>query len=361
MDTGKRQHLQDIYSSDRTERDEYTPQVSSETMNEHHRDIRRQKLTGFLLGTIILLLSVSLVFVVVREYMQITNLAPSPTPITQEYIPRYSLGTEAQWTLDYSLKFSDPKWDGEGERPLNSQWVKKAAYNLILAEQAVKINELEDAVTHYNNVLEIFPDIEGVKITLGMTYFKLQQFDQALELLRDAPLTDLPTEVLNNLGAACISIEAYDDAEKYLTEALALMPTYAEAQKNLAVLYKEQKRPEDAVEAYEKYIDLRPDDIDVQHNFALYLTKLGEWEKAAVVLDELTQKITNIPVLFFLLAQVETHNERPGKAMLALKRGIQLSDPNAALGYMDVGEFEQLRESDEFQGMIKALRKTQEK
>lgn len=359
MDTGKRQHLQDIYSSDRVDADEYTPQVSTDVTEERNRDIRRQKVTSFLLGAVILILSVSLVFVVVREYMEITTLAPSPTPITQEYIPRYSLATEAQWVLDFSLQFADTAWDGEGERPFNATWIKKAAFNIVLAEQAAKMNEFEDAVTYYNNALEILPEVEGVKIPLGMIYFQLKHFDKAMDLLKDAPLTDLPVEVMNNLGAACISIDAYEEAERYLLEALALQPTYAEAQKNLAVLFKEQKREEESVEAYEKYIDLRPDDIDVQHNFALYLTKIERWEEAATLLNQLTEQITNIPVLYLLLAQVETQNERTDKAMAALQRYIQLSDPNAALGYMDANEFDQLREADEFQDMIKALRKTQ--
>jgi hypothetical protein len=55
---------------------------------------------------------------------------------------------------------------------------------------------------------------------------------------------------------------------------------------------------------------------------------------------------------------VETHNNQPEKAIAAIRRGMQLTDPNAALAYMDSKEFEQLRASDEFQGMIKMLEET---
>ncbi|VGO20724.1 tetratricopeptide repeat protein [Pontiella sulfatireligans] len=355
MDTGKRQHLQDIYSTDQTVRDDFTPQVSSEMMEERKREIRRHQFISFVLGMVVLVLSVSLVWVVVREYMEIHSMAPSPTPITQDYIPRYSLKSEAQWVLDFTRSYGDPEWKGEGDRPFSSEWVLKAAYNLINAQQADSLGKYTEAAGYYEDVLEILPDIEGVKVPLGMAYFKLEHFDKALALLENAPEADLTPEVLNNLGAACIEAKAYDRAESYLDQAIEMKPAYAEAQKNLGVLYKEQKKDEEAIMAFERYIDLRPADLDTQHNFALYLTKLGHWEQAAELLHSLTEEIKDVPVLFFLLAQVETHNNNPEKAIEALKRGIQLSDPNAALAYMDVSEFEQLRDSDEFQIMIRSL------
>jgi len=359
MDSGKRQHLQDIYASDRTAKDDFTPQVSSEILEERKRDIRRHQFTSFTLGMLVLVLSVSLVYVVVREYVKIQSLAPSPTPITQEYIQRYSLPSESQWVLDFSRSYGSPEWNGEGDRPFNAEWIRKASFNLILAEQAANLGEFQEAANHYENALEILPNLEGVKIPLGAIYFKLKDFDKALVLLEDTPEADLTPDVLNNLGAACLNAEAYDRAESYLKQAIEMKPAYAEPQKNLAILYKEQDREDEAVAAYEKYIDLRPMDLDTQHSLALYLTKLGRWEQASTLLEELTQQITDVPVLYFLLGQVEMHNDRPDKAIEAFKRGMQLTDPNSALGHMNSAEFDQLRESEEFQQMILMLEQTQ--
>jgi len=357
MDSGKRQHLQDIYTTDRASKDEYTPQVSAEVLEERKRDIRRHQFINFILGMTVLVLAVSLVVVVVREYVKIQALTPSPSPITQEYIPRYSLTSESEWVFDFHSNYGDPKWDGEGERPLNPEWIRKAAFNLILAKQASSIGENETAAKYYENVLEIFPDIEGLNVPLGVLYFKMEDFDKALALMKNAPEEDLSPGVLNNLGAICIHTKAYDRAENYLQQSLEMSPAYAEAQKNLAILYKEQEREDDAVAAYEKYIDLRPMDVDTQHSLALYLTKLGRWKQAADLLESLTREITDVPVLYFLLAQVEMHNNRPERAMAALQRGVLLTDSSSALAHMDSDEFDKLRESDEFQLMIRALEK----
>jgi predicted Zn-dependent protease len=166
---------------------------------------------------------------------------------------------------------------------------------------------------------------------------------------------------MNNLGAALLNAKAYDEAEHYLQRALEERPGYAEPQKNLAILYRKQGKDDQAVEAYQRYVDQRPDDVETRQTYAIYLTKLGRWEEAAKVLEQLTEEVTDVPVLFFLLARVENHNNQPEKAMAALQRGIELSDPRAALAYMDDKEFEQLRSSDKFQELIQTLQQSEKK
>lgn len=358
MDSGKRQYLQDIYATDRADKDEFTPQVSSEVLEERKREIRKHQLTSFFLGMLVLLLSVSLVIVVIREYIQIQQTETSMQILPQEYIPRHSLKAESQWVLDFSSDYGNPEWDGTGKRPFSAEWVQKAAWNLIMAQQAASVEKNEMAAMYYEQALEILPDIEGVKVPLGALYFKMEQFDKALALLENVPKETLTPDVLNNLGVACITAKAYDQAEFYLREALKKRPTYAEPFKNLATLYKEMERENDAIDAYEQYIDLRPADLDAQHSFALYLTKLGRWEQASVLLNRLTREITDVPVLYFLLARVEMQNQHPEKALAALQRSIQLSDPGAAIAYMNSKEFDQLRASDEFQNMMSSLEKS---
>ena len=357
MDTGKRQHLQDIYSTDRTARDDYTPQVSTEIVEERKREIRRHQFLTFVLGSTVLCIAVALVYVVVREYMDILKESAKPEPITQAYIPRYSLPAEEQWVLDYSRSYADPKWNGEGERPFNATWIKKAAYNVIIAQQAFEVGKYNEATEYYENALEILPELEGVKVPLGMAYFKLQQFDKALALLEDAPAADLTYDILNNLGAACIDAKAYAKGEEYLKRSLELKPAYAEALKNLAILYRDQNKQEDACRIYEQYLDQRPLDTDTRHSFALYLTKVGNWPLAGEQLRKLTDEITDEANLYFLLARVESKLGNPTESVEALQRGVQLTDPKLAMAWMSDEEFDQLRGDEEFQALMRYIEK----
>jgi len=355
MDTQKRKHLQDIYTTDRATTDDYTPQVSADVVEERKRELRRHQFISSMLGLIVLLLGIALVYVVVREYIEINELASeSADPITERYIPRYSLPSQSEWVLDYSERtFGDPAWDGEGERPLNTEWLKKAAFNVILAEQALQTEEFEVAAEHYENALTILPDLEGVRIPLGMAYFKLEQFEKALDMFEQAPDADLSAGILNNLGAACIEAEKYDRGEEYLKRALALEPGYPEALRNLASLYQKMERPAEAIRAFEEYLDRRQADTDTRYTFALYLTKTGNWELAGEELRKLTQEITDVANLYLLLARVEIKLGNDKAAIEAFQRASQLSDPKLALGWMNEDEFDSLRENEDFQALIK--------
>lgn len=360
MDTGKRQHLQDIYATDQTNQDDYTPQVSNEVIEQRKREIRRHQFTSFVLGMTVLVLLVALVVVVVKEYVDILKDTTPTTPITQEYIPRHSLPAEAQWVLDLNRNYADPTWTGEGERPFNVVWLKKAAFNIIMAEQAVELGKgdpdaYNQAAEYYEQALEIVPDLEGVRVPLGMVYFKLGELDKALELLEDAPERDLTFDILNNLGAACIDAKAYDRAEEYLKRSLELKPAYANALRNLALLYKKMDRPDDAIKAYEQFLDQRPLDSNTRYDFALYLTKVGKWELAAEQLRILSAKAPNDHTVYFLLARAENKLGNSAAATDALRRGIQLVDPKLAIAWMDDAEFDQLRNTEEFQALIKSV------
>ena len=357
MDTGKRQHLQDIYSTDRTDTDDFTPQVSSEIMEERKREIRRHQFISFVLGMAVLVLLVALVYVVVREYMDIRNESGTPEPISREYIPRYSLPQESQWVLDLSKTYGNPKWNGEGERPFNTVWVKKAAFNIILGDQAAELGQYEEAAKAYESALEIFPDLEGMRAQLGLVYFKLQRYKEALNLLKNASEKDLTYQILSNMGAACIETKEYELGEIYLKRALELEPTYAIALKNMGVLYKQQKRNKDSVAYFEQYLAQQPFDTDTRYDFALYLTMLGDWQMAAQELRLLTREVTDVANLYILLARVETQLGNDKAAIAAFRRAAQLTDPKQALLWMDDAEFESLRNDNDFQALIKSYEK----
>jgi tetratricopeptide (TPR) repeat protein len=355
MDTDKRKHLQDIYTTDRATRDDYTPQVSVDVIQDRKRELRRHQFISSMLGLIVLMLGIALVYVVVREYIQINELAnETADPITDKYIPRYALPSQSEWVLDFADKsFGDPEWNGEGERPLNTEWLKKAAFNVILAEQALQTEEFDLAAEHYENALTILPDIQGVRVPLGMAYFKLERFEEALKMFEMAPDTDLTPSILNNLGAACIEADKLDKGEEYLKRALTLEPGYPEVLRNLATLYQKQERPADAIKAFEEYLDHRQADTDTRYTFALYLTKTANWELAGEQLRRLTEDITDVANLYLLLARVEIKLGNDKAAIEAFQRASQLSDPDLAIGWMNEAEFDSLRENQDFQALIK--------
>jgi Tfp pilus assembly protein PilF len=295
---------------------------------------------------------VILVAVVIRS---VVNREDVSAPVRTEkttYIPRHSLPSEAAWVMNYNPSDHD---DELGEKPLSAKWVRKAAYHLIMGEQALTMDEPEEALKNILQVVEIYPEIEGVQRTIGMLYIQKEEYALAAEHLELALKENESFGVVNNLGTAYIGTENYELAEKHLSRALELQPESPICQKNLAVLYRKMDLPDQAIFHFEKYLDFQPDDVETMQTYALYLTKLGRWETAAKFLEELTQEVTDVAPIYFLLAQVQVQNKQQDKAVAALQRGIQLVDPSLALAWMSQDEFNTVRETKDFRSLIDQL------
>ena len=229
--------------------------------------------------------------------------------------------------LDFNRNFASTTWNGDGERPLNRIWLKKAAYNVILGEKAYDLENYETAAKHFENALEILPDIKDISVPLGMCYFQINKFDRAIELFENVDLNLLDEDILNNLGAVCINSESFVLAEKYLLKAEEKNPVYPTLLKNLALLYQKKNQSNEAIKYYDRYFFQRADDNDTRYDYALFLAKIGEWIQASEQLDLLTKEITDIANLYNLQARVELKLGNTKKALDATRRASQLTDP----------------------------------
>ena len=345
--------IRDIYANEPHEKDAYTPQINPEVVKEKKRFIKRQQQINLFSGILILVLSISLLYIIISNYVDSLEEAVPIKPIAQEYIPRYALDQESQWVLDLNNSYGQPDWKGEGTPPLNRVWIKKAAFNIIMAEKAYDIKEYASAAKYYEQVLEIYPDVENVKSPLGVCYFNMEEYEKAIELFRDTDVDTLGFVLLNNLAIACIETEAFDVAEEYLLKALEKNPLYTPTLKNLALLYSSDEQHALAIKFYDNYFDLRPEDHDSRYDYALYLTQEGEWTLASEQINQLTQVVTDVANLYHLQARVELKLNNPMKALEATRKAAQLSDPKNALQWMSDDEFDQLRAVPDFQPLMK--------
>lgn len=353
----RKNELRDIYQSDTPDFEkDFTPQVAQELLEERQRDLLRTRIASLAFGGLALVLGVALITLVVREFLSEQKV---PEPVQTEetsFIPKYSLPSEAAWVMDYRPELY--QIDGEdtpGKKPLSAQWIKKAAYHIIMGQQAMAIGKKKEALEHFSQVVAIYPDIKGVHRALGMLYIENENYEQAVKHLEKALQEEERFDVVNNLGTAYIGTKNYEKALQYLTRALELQPENPACHKNLGVLYRKMNLPDKAIFHIEKYLDLRPEDLDTMQTYALYLTQLGRWQDAADFLKNLTEEVTNVAPIYFLLAQVQIQNGQPEDAVAALQRGIQLIDPTLALAWMNRKEFSDLRGTADFQKLIDQL------
>lgn len=349
--------LRDIYQSDNKDFEkDFTPQVAQEIIEQRQRDLMRSRVLSMTFGGLAVILSVALITVALRDFLSERDISKPVRAKETSYIPRYTLPPETAWVMDYKQVSEREGFPDEaGEKPLSTKWVKKAAYHIIMGQQALAIDEPEEALKNFQDVVSIYPDIEGIHRAMGMLYVQEEQFDLAAEHLELALEEEETFDIVNNLGTAYIGTQTYDLAEKHLLRALDLQPESPICHKNLAVLYQKMDRADNATFHFEKYIDLRPEDLETMQTYALYLTKQGRWKDAAVFLEKLTQQVTDVAPIYFLLAQVQVQNGQQADAIAALKRGIQLVDPALALAWMNRTEFNTVRETDSFRRVVDEL------
>lgn len=354
----RKDELRDIYQSDNHDFEkDFTPQVAREIIEDRQRSLFRNRLVTLFLGGVSVIISVAIVAVIARNLLNEREIKV-PVPIEdQSYIPRHSLSKDAAWVLDYSPKQINESLEREepGEKPVSTKWVKYAAYHIIMGQQALSLKEYDQAMEYFNQVLDVYPNIEGLHKTVGMLYIQEEKYDLAAEHLEKSLAEQEQFDVVNNLGTAYIGTKEYDRAEKHLLRALEMQSENPICHKNLALLYRKMDKQTEAMFHFEKYLDLQPEDLETMQTYALYLTKQGRWEEAATFLKQLTSEVTDVAPIYFLLAQVQVQNGQEEEAMVAMRRGIQLIDPNLALAWMSRDEFNSVRETQEFRTLMDKL------
>jgi Tfp pilus assembly protein PilF len=354
MPDRRQDETRDIY---RNSARDFTPQIAREQLEQRQRDLRRNRLVSLFFGGTVVILVILLVAGVVHGFLGSPVSAPvSASPKDEKYIPLYSPAADEAWVLEYRRGAEAADTEAEaGPKPLSAKWIKKAAYYLITGQQALAVDAPEQALENFQRAVAIFPDMQGIQREIGMLYLQQKKYTEAAAHLEQALEEEETFDVLNNLGAACIGAKEYEKAEKTLLRACELYPENPLCHKNLAVLYRETGRADDALYQFEKYFELQPNDIDTMQTYAFYLTELGRWKEAATFLTALTQKVTDVAPIYFLLARVQIQNGQQDEALAALRRGTRLIDPELALAWMNRDEFDAVRSSGEFKQLVNQL------
>lgn len=128
-----------------------------------------------------------------------------------------------------------------------------------LATVCFLIGELQNAVYHFKEVTRLDPQRAGAFINLGAVYNRLDQVDEAIQVLRRGIQLDTHrAEGYYNLGLAYKRKKQIDLAIQAYHEAVRLNPSMSDAHLNLANAYLDKGQFGLAVSSYQHALDLRP-------------------------------------------------------------------------------------------------------
>lgn len=106
--------------------------------------------------------------------------------------------------------------------------------------EAVKLNQYQDAISYFDEVLKINPNHLGALNTKGALLGKLGQYDGAIQFFdRVLSLDPNNLDALNNKGAALIKLGQYRNALTYIDKVLEIDEKNSDAVYNKKVILKQ--------------------------------------------------------------------------------------------------------------------------
>ena len=140
---------------------------------------------------------------------------------------------------------------------------------------------LDEAITHYQEALQIAPDYAEAHNNLGTALFQNGRVDEAITHYREA-LKIKPgfAEAHYNLGNALVQKGRVDEAIAQYQQVVEIKPDYAEAQNNLGYTLLQKGRVDEAITHCQRAVQIKPDFADAHNNLGNALGQKGRVDEA---------------------------------------------------------------------------------
>jgi tetratricopeptide (TPR) repeat protein len=155
----------------------------------------------------------------------------------------------------------------------------KVDLDIAIAQQYETANNLEQALTVANGILDEDPDNAVALLIAGRVAVKMQKHGLAYNLLkRAAEFAPNRWDIRTNLAAACIGMQRLVDAKRLLQEIRRTRPNDEKALALLCLLAVYDCNPRLAIDLGEKSLQLKADQWDVHESLGYARLMLGEWK-----------------------------------------------------------------------------------
>ncbi len=152
----------------------------------------------------------------------------------------------------------------------------------LLGEAVILQKErMNEAMTHFEQALEINPEYEPAQYALGLALLQKGKVDEAIPHLQEAvQLTLGDPEPCFSLGNALLQKGRLNEAIAQFQQAVEARPGYAEARNNLGFALLQKGRVDEAIIQCRQAVQIRPDIAEARNNFGNALSKKGKMDEA---------------------------------------------------------------------------------
>src|SRR5579871_331905 len=229
--------------------------------------------------------------------------------------------------------------NGKADQPKRGVAVNAKAGNVsaaqgVLVLHAAALGEVLggrplDALVHCQQALAIDPENPETMNLIGIVYTEAKQFDHAVEWGSRAIRKQPKPAYLTTLGVALLKLRRHDDALKAFDKAVQLKPDEAEPWWHMANVLIEAGRSSEALLCLEHTLRLNPQHGDAAYQAGHILHALERFEEALVYLDRSAELRPDHALTLHMRALILKELNRLEEALANNQRAIELDPANA--------------------------------
>ena len=141
--------------------------------------------------------------------------------------------------------------------------------------------QLNDAIAHYREAIEIKPDVPEVQSNLGNALVREGEVEEAIDHLQKALQIDPAyAEAYNYMGNALMKKGQAGEAISYYQKAIQLNAIYADAHNNLRAAFWRNGQLDEAIAQCKECVAIKPGSAETQFNLGNALARQGDWAGA---------------------------------------------------------------------------------
>jgi tetratricopeptide (TPR) repeat protein len=204
--------------------------------------------------------------------------------------------------------------------------------------------------------LSIDANHAGAMHLMGLLSFDAGQYDHAVEWMARAVRHDPKVEYLNDLGQILQRAKRHEEALRAFDKAVQLKPDSAELWRNLGSVLVQLNRDNEALLSYQHALKLQPNDFDAASKGGVLLHRQQRWAEALACFDLCeTLRPDQVPIL--LLRAIAHRGLGNYESYLADSQRAHALEPDNAEGCNNIGDAQQLlgREHEAIAWFDKAL------
>jgi arylsulfatase A-like enzyme/predicted Zn-dependent protease len=212
------------------------------------------------------------------------------------------------------------------------------AFNVInIANAYMGLGEIDEAEKFVLSVIDLIPPDSQLYYLLGNIKNLKEEHDEAIKYYKEClRLNPFSASGYNALGGIYVIQQRWDEAEEYLLKAQEYNPKLRNLHYNLALIQEERGELIKAIDEYKMELENIPHNFRACFNLSRVYRMLGDVQEEEEYLNQTIEINPDFPMSYFYLARIYLNRgERFGEAVSLVEKGIELKPDkkDLPLGY----------------------------